>query len=186
MDQSRLLKLKIFILRMAILSFMMSCVTGCGINKENRESLTATATIEENSETSKMPKSQTSSLTDVMDSIVENQGLEGAVDYNSAMQTDLKKAIVSFCKSESGKYTAYGFISAEYGKNGILINNVIDGQDNWNFFEEKWSYGDTLPTLEEKADYEVLFTFTQENDGKDYKRSICFDTYDTGTMTIRE
>ena len=186
MNQSRLFKLKIFVLRMAILLFMISCVTGCGINKENRELLTETATIEENSEASKLLKSQTLSLNDVMDSIVEIQGLEGAVDYNSAMQNDLKDAIVFLCKSESGKYEAYGFISAEYGKNGILINNVIDGQDNWNFFEEKWSYGDTLPTLEEKADYEVFFTFTQENGGKDYKRSIYFDTYDTGTMTMRE
>lgn len=40
--------------------------------------------------------------------------------------------------------------------------------------------------MEEKADYEVLFTFTQENDGKADKRSIYFDTYDTGTITIRE
>ncbi|MCC8027618.1 MAG: hypothetical protein LIP16_20225 [Clostridium sp.] len=183
MNQSRRLKLKIFILPMAIIWFLMSCVTGCGINKENKE--LGSAAIEENSETSKMLKNQTSSLTDVMYSIVERQGLEGAVDYNSAMENDLKDAIVFLCKSESGKYEAYGFISAEYGKSGILINNVIDGQDNWNFFEENWSYGDSLPTVEEKADYEALFTFTQEKDGKDYKRSIYFDTYDTGTMSIR-
>lgn len=182
---SRNLKLKRYI-RMFVILLFMSCVAGCGTNQEKKEPVTEPAAIEESSETGKMPESQTASLTDVMYSIAERQGLEGAVDYDSGRQKESEDAIVFLCRSESGKYEAYGFISTEYGKNGILINNKIDGQDNWNFFEESWSYGDTPPTMEEKADYEVLFTFAQENNGKADKRSIYFDTYDTGTMSVRE
>lgn len=182
---SRDLKFKRYI-RMSVILLFISCVAGCGTNQKKEEPVTEPAAIEESSETGKMPESQTASLTDVMYSIAERQGLEGAVDYDSGRQNESEDAIVFLCRSESGKYEAYGFISAEYGKSGILINNKIDGQDNWNFFEESWSYGDTPPTVEEKADYEVLFTFTQENNGKADKRSIFFDTYDTGTMTIRE
>lgn len=185
MELSKYLKVKICI-RMSVILLLISCVTGCGTNQKKEEPVAEPAAIEESSETGKMPESQTASLTDVMYSIAERQGLEGAVDYDSGRQNESEDAIVFLCRSESGKYEAYGFISAEYGKSGILINNKIDGQDNWNFFEESWSYGDTPPTVEEKADYEVLFTFVQENNGKADERSIYFDTYDTGTMTIRE
>ena len=185
MDLLKCLKCKIYIYMAAILLLML-CMTGCETNKKNKELVTETTTVKQDGETSEIPESQTLSLIEVMYSIAGNQGLEEALDYESGMQDGLKDAIVFLCKSESGKYEAYGFVSAEYGKNGILMNNMIDGQDNWNFFEESWSYGDAMPTLEEKANYEVLFTFTQENDGKDVKRSIYFDTYDTGTMGIRE
>lgn len=85
----------------------------------------------------------------------------------------------------SGKYEAYGFISAEYGKRGILINNIVDGGSNWNYFEEDWAYGDDRPTLEEKGEYEVLFTFGQEVNEVYKTHSMYFDTYDTGTMSIK-
>lgn len=185
MNLLKCLKNKIYICMAAILLLML-CMTGCETIKKNKELVTENTTIERNNESSEIPESQTSSLIEVMYSIADSQGLEEALDYESGMQDGLKDAIVFLCKSESGKYEAYGFISDEYGKNGILINNVIDGQDNWNFFEERWSYMDSLSTLEEKGDYEVLFTFTQGNNGKDVKRSIYFDTYDTGTMGIRE
>ena len=43
---------------------------------------------------------------------------------------------------------------------------------------------DTLPEFEENGDYEVIFTFTQGNEGEYKERSSHFDTYDTGTMSI--
>ena len=38
---------------------------------------------------------------------------------------------------------------------------------------------DTLPEFEENGDYEVIFTFTQGEEGEYKERSIHFDTYDT-------
>lgn len=168
----------------AAVFFLMPCVAGCGVKKENKEQVAETARLEQNSESGTIPESQPLPLIDVMYSIADSQGLDGAVDYESGMQDGQKDALVFLCRSESGKYEAYGFISTEYGKNGLLINNVINDQDNWNFFEESWSCGDTLPEFEENGDYEVIFTFTQGEEGEYKERSIHFDTYDTGTMSI--
>lgn len=131
------------------------------------------------------PDPQNPPLSEVMDRILENQKLDEAIMYESGAEDGLKDAIVLLCKSESGKYEAYGFISAEYGKCGILINNIVDGGSNWNYFEEGWAYGDDRPTLEEKGEYGVLFTFRQEVNGAYETNSMYFDTYDTGTMSIK-
>lgn len=168
----------------AAVLFLMPCLAGCGVNKENKEQVAETTRLEQNSESGTIPESQTLPLIDVMYSIADSQGLDGAVDYESVRQDGQKDALVFLCRSESRKYEAYGFISTEYGKNGLLINNVINDQDNWNFFEESWSCGDTLPEFEENGDYEVIFTFTQGKEGEYKERSIHFDTYDTGTMSI--
>lgn len=131
----------------AAVLFLMPCLAGCGVKEENKEQVAETARLEQNSESGTIPESQTLSLIDVMYSIADSQGLDGAVDYESVRQDGQKDALVFLCRSESGKYEAYGFISTEYGKNGLLINNVINDQDNWNFFEESWSCGDACRNL---------------------------------------
>ena len=67
-----------------------------------------------------------------------------------------------------------------------MLNNILDWGENWNYLEEPWAYGAAKPTLEELAEYEVLFSFTQKHDGKEVEQQIYFDTYDTGTMSVRE
>jgi hypothetical protein len=110
--------------------------------------------------------------------------LNNAQDYNNEVEDISEDAIVVLCQSESGKYTAYGFISPEYGRTGILIDNIIDGESNWNEFDElTWTYGDSKPTLSEQGEYNVVFTYTQ---GNGLEKSICFETFDTGTMAVKE
>ncbi len=119
----------------------------------------------------------------MMDRFCAEQGLENAVDYAAGIEEYM---LVRLCVSESGKYEAYGLISPEYGKKGILINNIIDGEYNTNYFEEEtWTYASGQPEFEEISDYEVVFTFWKEENGFDVIRSIYFDTYDTGTMSPR-
>lgn len=77
MELSKYLKVEICI-RMSVILLLISCVAGCGTNQEKEEPVAEPAAIEESSETGKMPESQTVSLTDVMYSIAERQGLEGA------------------------------------------------------------------------------------------------------------
>ena len=126
------------------------------------------------------------SLYDVMDRILVNQGLNNSLEYENGLEDVLKDTIVKLCTSESGQYTAFGFISPEYGRSGILINNILDGQDNWNYFEEPWSYSSAIPALEEQGEYKVLFTYSRNNGTKEELREMYFDTYDTGTMSVRE
>lgn len=155
---------------------------------------------EEQQETSdNSSDSEKMALGEVMERILFSQGLQGALDYEAAFNNEKKAvglsedAIVLLCTSESGKYEAYGFISPEYGTAGILLNNIIDGGDNWNYVEEPRSYGSMRPALEETGEYEVLFTFTQKNidtagskDSMNDTRKIYFNTYDTGTMSIKK
>ena len=120
-----------------------------------------------------------------MERIVQEIGLEHARPYEDRAEAENEDAIVRLCQSESGRYAAYGFISPQYGRMGVLITNRIDGEDNWNEFDGyAWSYGEQQPTLTEEDDgYIVLFTYTQ---GDGSERTVRFDTFDTGTMWEHE
>ena len=140
--------------------------------------------VEQGSDLQSTSDRQTPEIGNVMDRIIEEQGLDNAVDYESKADDLSKDAVVRLCRSESGKYTAYGFISPEYGKKGILIDNIINDESNWNYlWEYIWSYGSTAPTLQEQGEYDVIFSFTKEDDKV---QELYFATYDTGTMSVRE
>lgn len=121
-------------------------------------------------------------LKGVMERILQTKELDQALDYNQEVDNIRLDNIVLLCKSENAKYEAYGFISPEYGKRGILINNIINGEDNWNYLEEDWEFSQDKPMLKAQGNYEVIFTFTQKNQ----VRTMNFETYDTGTMVIKK
>ena len=79
--------------------------------------------------------------------IVDKIGLENAAAYEEGIGDILSNQIILLCESPSGHYKAYGFISPEYGMNGILIDNIINQQSNYNFFSQKWVYSENTPTL---------------------------------------
>lgn len=165
-----------------LLLLCIVCIAGCG-----RKSTGESAAFKTNESASfESSDSAAPSLSDVMDRILTEQGLEHALAYEDAAKKDAGDALVLLCTSESGQYEAYGFISPEYGRTGILLNNIVNGEDNWNYLTESWSYGNETPALEEQGEYEVLFSFTSNDDGKETPREIFFDTYDTGTVSERE
>lgn len=116
-----------------------------------------------------------------MEEMTAEIGLENAIIYGEADEDILKDQIVLLCESPSGRYRAYGFVSREYGKDGILIDNIIDGESNHTYFIQKWVYSEEQPTLTESDDfYQVTFTICQ--DQAEGMKEVLFDTYDTGTM----
>ncbi|MDO4293282.1 MAG: hypothetical protein Q4C65_08675 [Eubacteriales bacterium] len=120
-----------------------------------------------------------------MQEMIEEIGLENAIVYGEAGEDVLKDQIVLLCESSSGRYKAYGFISQEYGRDGILIDNIIDGESNHNYFIQKWVYSEEQPTLNESDDfYQVTFTICQ--DQAEGMKEVLLDTYDTGTMDNTE
>lgn len=122
------------------------------------------------------------SLENVMDRVVSKVGLENAKGYGIGYFKFQEDALIKLCSSESGKYEAYGIISPEYGPRGILLNNIIDGEGNWNYFDIAWGYGKKDATLLETGEYEVLFTYYREDHSE---CELYFDTYETGTMSAR-
>lgn len=118
---------------------------------------------------------------DKMYEIIDEIGLENAVAYGEAAESFSGNQIVLLCESPSGHYRAYGFSSPEFGMQGILIDNIIDRESNYNFFLQKWVYSEEQPTLSESDDfYQVIFTLCQ--DRAEGMKTIVFSTYDTGTM----
>ena len=122
------------------------------------------------------------SLERVMDRVASGIGLENAMGYEKGYIGLQKDTLVKLCASKNGKYEAYGIISPEYGQRGILLNNIIEGEANWNYFDSNWGYGKHVPVIEETDPYEVQFSYYLE-DGNWIE--LEFDTYETGTMSVR-
>ncbi len=122
------------------------------------------------------------SLESVMNRVASKVGLENAIGYEKGYFELQKDALIKLCTSESGKHEAYGILSLEYGKRGILLNNIIEGEDNWNYFDSDWGYGKKTPKLIETGDYEVQFSYYLEDNSWN---ELYFDTYETGTMSVR-
>lgn len=175
--------------RAILILFTCILLTGCGKKDYVKETDNAVIT-ETDSDVSKdtmenndSSKDNDGKITyDKMNEIINKIGLENAVDYNEGIEDVLKDQIVFLCESPSGRYKAYGFISSEYGKQGILIDNIIDNESNHNYFFKKWIYSTEQPTLSESDDfYQVTFKICQ--DEEEGMKEINFMTYDTGTMS---
>ncbi len=60
-----------------------------------------------------------------------------------------------------------------------IVEEVVSVQE---MSQEKWSYSEETPFFQEVGEYEVNFNFNQNGE----KRTMRFDTHDTGTMSLRE
>jgi hypothetical protein len=171
------------------LFFITGCSKSTNVDYVDTSETSEQMSVVETSDTNEqMSISQTEaeqlSQWEIMNRIIDNCGLNNAQDYNNEIEDMSEDAIVVLCQADSGKYTAYGFISPEYGRTGILIDNVIDGESNWNYFDElTWTYGDSQPILSEQGEYNVIFTYTK---GNGLEQTIYFENFDTGTMSVKE
>lgn len=168
-----------------IASVMCAVLTGCGSREHTPKDSLVTGT-EQNADVNQGDVKNNEKITfDKMNEIMNEVGVENAVDYDERIEDVWKNQIIFLCESQSGRYKAYGFISPEYGMQGILIDNIIENTSNHNYFLKKWAYSAERPTLSESDDfYQVTFTVGQsEEEGM---QEIHFTTYDTGTMSAEE
>lgn len=185
MKQTRLHK--IFLLLMTSISTV--AFIGCATNTQPNNTANIQTQTEQNTQTQSEQEIQTQtkqnedipSLQEVMDRVVSSQNLNTALNYEASITNLTEDNIVLLCTSENSKYEAYGIISPEYGLKGILLNYRINGENNYNYLEESFSYGNA--NLQEQGENNVIFTFTQEND---IVRKLNFETFDTGTMSLKE
>lgn len=126
-------------------------------------------------------------ISEVMDRIVSETGLDKAVPFENTITLDIQDALILLCSTEDGRYEAYGTFSKEYGTMGIILNNRIDGMDNTNYLEEAWDYSYVQPQIYEMEDGKVAFSFvTGSGTGISKEKLILFETFDTGTMKPNE
>lgn len=134
---------------------------------------------------------------DRMDSILAE--LDGDLSrayawVNTAEFKEDANVLIKMAEDPTGQYAAYGFLCGEYGSYGILLNDKLNGEDNWNYFYTPWAYtgsSDVEPAMEKAADgYSGTFTFpAPANDP--VKSSIQIKTwklqsYDTGTIEVED
>ena len=134
---------------------------------------------------------------DRMDSILAELDGDLSKAYpwvNTAEFKEDANVLIKMAEDPTGQYAAYGFLCGEYGSYGILLNDKLNGEDNWNYFYTPWAYtgsSDVEPAMEKAADgYSGTFTFpAPANDP--VKSSIQIKTwklqsYDTGTIEIED
>lgn len=134
---------------------------------------------------------------DRMDSILAE--LDGDLSraypwVNTAEFKEDANVLIKMAEDPTGQYAAYGFLCGEYGSYGILLNDKLNGEDNWNYFYTPWAYtgsSDVEPAMEKAADgYSGTFTFPAPTNDP-VKSSIQIKTwklqsYDTGTIEIED
>lgn len=134
---------------------------------------------------------------DRMDSILAELDGDLSKAYSWVNTAEFKEdanVLIKMAEDPTGQYAAYGFLCGEYGSYGILLNDKLNGEDNWNYFYTPWAYtgsSDVEPAMEKAADgYSGTFTFpAPANDP--VKSSIQIKTwklqsYDTGTIEIED
>lgn len=134
---------------------------------------------------------------DRMDSILAELDGDLSKAYpwvNTAEFKEDANVLIKMAEDPTGQYAAYGFLCGEYGSYGILLNDKLNGEDNWNYFYTPWAYtgvSDSEPTMEKAADG-CSGTFTFPAPASDpVKSSIQIKTwklqsYDTGTIEIED
>lgn len=134
---------------------------------------------------------------DMMDSILAELGGDLSKAYpwgNTPKFKEDARALVKMAEDPTGQYAAYGFLCGEYGNYGILLNNKLNGEDNWNYFYTPWAYtgtSDSEPTMEKAADgYSGTFTFpapaSDPGDSRIQVKTWNLQSYDTGTIEVED
>lgn len=134
---------------------------------------------------------------DRMDSILAELDGDLSKAYpwvNTAEFKEDANVLIKMAEDPTGQYAAYGFLCGEYGSYGILLNDKLNGEDNWNYFYTPWAYtgtSDSEPTMEKAADgYSGTFTFpapaSDPADSSIQVKTWKLQSYDTGTIEIED
>lgn len=149
----------------------------------------STAVSGEEDESTSASAENTASLNAVMDRLVETIGTDNALPFNhTADILPDKDALIKLCVSQDGKYEAYGCISPEYGFQGIILNDIIDGESNHNYLYEEWKDTDMQPQLItlDQEQYQVALIEPVYVNGVLTKHIRYFTGHDTGTLTEQD
>ncbi len=121
--------------------------------------------------------------------VVGNVGLENAYPWNNTV--DLKEdadALIKMASDETGRFEIYGIMSAKYGTYGLLLNDWIDGEQNWNFAYVPWVYTGApseQPILEPDGNGKYVFAYIYKYDDVPLWQKYTLDCgYDTGHMEL--
>lgn len=113
-----------------------------------------------------------------------------AYDWNTTAEfSPDADVLIKMAVDSTKRYEIYGVISAQAGACGMILNDRIGGEDNWNKSYESWLYTGA-PADEPTLSYEgeqLIFTFVYALDeqGNALTKSFTVDCgYDTGHVEL--
>lgn len=66
--------------------------------------------------------------------VVSTIGLENAYPWNNTVEFKPNAdVLIKMASDGSGRFEIYGILSEKYGSYGLLLNDWIGGEQNWNF-----------------------------------------------------
>ena len=140
------------------------------------------------SDDGKFPKNE--EAFEELERVVTNVGLENAYPWNNTVELKSDAdALIKMASDETGRFEIYGIMSAKYGTYGLLLNDRVDGQENWNFAYVPWVYTGApsgQPILEPDGKGKYIFAYIdQYEDGVPWWEECILDCgYDTGHMEL--
>ena len=121
--------------------------------------------------------------------VVNTIGLENAYDWNNTAEFKPNAEIlIKMASDETGRFEIYGIMGQKYGTYGLLLNDRVNGEENWNFAYVPWHYSGApseQPILEQDETGKYIFSYVYKYDDVPLWRTCILDCgYDTGHMEL--
>ena len=161
-----------------------------GDNDSNGESAEEQSSVTpQNLEGPQEPDANEDAVYEELNRVVSTIGLENAYPWNNTVEFKPNAdVLIKMASDGSGRFEIYGIMSEKYGSYGLLLNDWIGGEQNWNFALVPWYYSGApsdQPILESDGKGRYIFAYVYDYDDVPLWHECVLDCgYDTGHMQL--
>ena len=161
-----------------------------GDNDSNGESAEEQNSVTpQNLEEPQEPDANEDAVYEELNRVVSTIGLENAYPWNNTVEFKPNAdVLIKMASDGSGRFEIYGIMSEKYGSYGLLLNDWIGGEQNWNFALVPWYYSGApsdQPILESDGKGRYIFAYVYDYDDVPLWHECVLDCgYDTGHMQL--
>lgn len=161
-----------------------------GDNDSNGESAEEQNSVTpQNLEGPQEPDTNEDAVYEELNRVVSTIGLENAYPWNNTVEFKPNAdVLIKMASDGSGRFEIYGIMSEKYGSYGLLLNDWIGGEQNWNFALVPWYYSGApsdQPILESDGKGRYIFAYVYDYDDVPLWHECVLDCgYDTGHMQL--
>ena len=161
-----------------------------GENDSNGESAEEQNSVTpQNLERPQEPDANEDEVYEELNRVVSTIGLENAYPWNNTVEFKPNAdVLIKMASDGSDRFEIYGILSEKYGSYGLLLNDWIGGEQNWNFALVPWYYSGNpseQPILESDGKGRYIFAYVYDYDDVPLWHECVLDCgYDTGHMEL--
>lgn len=161
-----------------------------GDNDSNGESAEEQNSVTpQNLEGPQEPDANEDAVYEELNRVVSTIGLENAYPWNNTVEFKPNAdVLIKMASDGSDRFEIYGIMSEKYGSYGLLLNDWIGGEQNWNFALVPWYYSGApsdQPILESDGKGRYIFAYVYDYDDVPLWHECVLDCgYDTGHMQL--